>query len=396
MEPLEQKLATLQVDIKNYVDKAAEEKTRFGTILDETKNQLVTLQTQLDAIDAKMADHKANAPETKSFGEELQENESVQRLLKDRTGRAVITLSAKNVRNLFERKTTITSSAVGAATTGVLRIDRDGGIVQEARQELLVRSALSARPTTMQLVDFVRVNTPMVNASPQVEGSAKHENAVTFEAVSEKVRTLATTIPASKQILSDFSELEAYLMDSLPYYVNLEEEEQLLTGDSTGENLDGLVNQATAFNTALHHASAGWTKLDVLGRACEQIAIAKEAGPTFAFVNPKELWDMRLSKDAQGRYLMGDVYSPITGRPLFGLLNLIPTTSITAGTFLVGSGNPAASEIRDREEMTVEISTEHSDYFAKNLILIRAEKRLCLVVKRPGSYIRGSFTTSPA
>jgi HK97 family phage major capsid protein len=79
---------------------------------------------------------------------------------------------------------------------------------------------------------------------------------------------------------------------------------------------------------------------------------------------------------------------------LFGL-DVVPTTSIPSGTFLVGSGSPIASEIRDRMEMQVEISTEHSDYFVKNLIAVRAEKRLVLVTKRPASYITGTFTTSP-
>ncbi len=41
--------------------------------------------------------------------------------------------------------------------------------------------------------------------------------------------------------------------------------------------------------------------------------------------------------------------------------------------------------------MQVEVSTEHQDFFVKNLVAIRAEKRLALVVKRPGSYVAGSF-----
>jgi len=60
---------------------------------------------------------------------------------------------------------------------------------------------------------------------------------------------------------------------------------------------------------------------------------------------------------------------------LFGL-SLVPTTSITPGTFLVGSGNPVACEIRDRMEMQLEISTQHSDFWVKNLVAIRAEKGL--------------------
>ena len=47
-------------------------------------------------------------------------------------------------------------------------------------------------------------------------------------------------------------------------------------------------------------------------------------------------------------------------------------------------------------EMQVEVSTEHQDFFTKNLVAVRAEKRLALVVKRPNSFVTGSFTTSPA
>jgi hypothetical protein len=79
---------------------------------------------------------------------------------------------------------------------------------------------------------------------------------------------------------------------------------------------------------------------------------------------------------------------------LFGL-DVVSTTNISNGTFLVGSGNPAACEIRDRLELQVELSTEHADFFVKNLVALRAEKRLALVVRRPASFIAGSFTTSP-
>jgi hypothetical protein len=46
--------------------------------------------------------------------------------------------------------------------------------------------------------------------------------------------------------------------------------------------------------------------------------------------------------------------------------------------------------------MEIEVSSEHQDFFVRNLIAIRAEKRLAMVVKRPASFISGSFVTSPA
>ena len=391
---LEQQLEGLQKDLKVHFEKAAEEQKARGTVDQETKTRIDAIQKQLDAIDKKMTDrHIADTPPT-TLDEELEKNEQIARIVKEKRGKAAIELKGRHAANLFERKTTITSAAAGSATSGVLQIDRTPGIVSEARQSLTVREMLSARPTSLPLIDFVKVNSPLSAGTMQSpEAAAKDENAVTFTTKSERVRTLATIIPATRQVLDDFSELAGFLNTSLRYYVNLGEEVQLLSGSGAGEDLDGLITQATAFNTGLLSASAGWNKIDIVGRAIQQITAAKELQPTFVVLHPTDWWGMRLQKDSFGRYILGDPQQVV--RPtLFGL-EVVVTTSIASGTYLVGSGTATAAEIRDRMELVVEISTEHSDYFAKNLVAIRAEKRLALVVYRPASYIKGTFTTSP-
>jgi len=350
----------------------------------------------MDAIDLKLAEKHAAEVPPKGFTEVVKENESVQRLMRDKSGRAIINLEGKQVAELFERKTTITSTAVGTITPGIIPGERISGIVPEAQQGLRVRDVLSSRPTTQPLIYFVKVNSPMAISSfmMQEETVAKREMAVTFTVASEAVKTIAAWIPAAKQIMDDWDELEGFLRAQLPYYINLQEESQLLSGDGTGQNLNGLITQSTPFNTALLSASAGWTKFDVLGRTIQQITAAKELEPTFVVMHPNNWWDIRLTKDGFGRYIFGDPQSPLTNPNIFGL-SVVSTTSISSGTFLVGSGSPAASEIRDRMAMQVEISTEHSDYFTRNMIAIRAEKRLALVAYRPASYVSGTFTTSP-
>jgi HK97 family phage major capsid protein len=351
-------------------------------------------QVQIDAIDIATQHKHHGESQAPAFVEKLKENEGFQRLLHDRHGRAIITLTGKDAAAMLERKTTLTETGQGFQTTGVMPIDRITGITPEARQQLTVRDALTARPTSMAVVDFVKVTTPMGIASPVAEASTKPENAVSFASSSEKIRTIATWIPATKQILDDFTELASFLQTSLTYYVNLEEELQLLSGDNTGENLHGLIPQATAFDTSLLSAAAGWNRIDVIGRAIQQLTTAKEIPPTFAVMHPRDWWAIRLTKDSFGRYLIGDPQTTANAN-LFDL-QVIPTTSIAAGSFLVGSGNPAAAEIRDRMELQFEVSTEHQDYFVRNLVACRAEKRLALIVKRAASFVTGTFTTSPA
>ena len=190
-------------------------------------------------------------------------------------------------------------------------------------------------------------------------------------------------------------ELMTFINSTLPYYVNLAEELQLLSGDSTGENLHGLIPQAAAFTTGLLSRQQGLEQ-DRHHRSRHPADHRREGTrPRRSCVlHPNDWWEIRLTKDGFGRYILGDPQTNV--RPsLFGL-DVDSTTSIANGTFLVGSGNPIASEIRDRMEMQIDISTEHQDFFTQNLVAVRGEKRVVLVVKRPNSYITGSFTTSPA
>jgi len=357
------------------------------------------LQQQVDAIDARLQGRPGTFISGKGLDDILRENDSVAKLLRDKKGSAVIRLEGRDA-NLIETKTVITETATGSglaaagvSTTGVMPIDRSPGITPEARYNLRVRDVLYSRPTKATIVDFVKVSAGPSIASPVVEASTKPENAVTFTSSSERVRTLATWIPATRQVLDDFAELRSYLDGALSYAVNKVEEIELLSGDGTGEHLHGLIPQATSFSSG--SLGTSWQRLDVIANAVAQIAAAAEMEPTFIIVNTADWWKLRLTKDGQNRYILGDPQSG-AGVPQIWGISVVPSTSITAGTFLVGNGSAAAVEIADRMETTIEISTEHADYFTKNMVAIRAEKRLALVVKRPAAFVTGSFTTSPA
>jgi len=371
----------METELKSILDGISTTVTGFD-------GKFNSLQKQVDAIDLATKQRLAGGVAQPSYADAFKESEDLQRVLRNRKGSAVIKLEGKSVADLMQRKTTLTETGQGFMVSGVMPIDRVPGITAEARQEHTVRDALYARPTAMAIVDYVRVTTPMTIASPVPEASTKPENQLIFTSFSEKVRTLATFIPASKQILDDISEVMGFINSSLPYYVNLAEEIQLLSGDDTGENLHGLIPQASAFNPAFLPTTP--QNIDHIGAAVAQITVAKELQPTFVILHPSDWWGMRLLKDNYGRYLLGDPQSDVPPS-LFGL-KVIPTTSIAAKTFLVGSGNSAASEIRDRMEMVIEISTEHANFFIQNLIAIRAEKRLALVVKRAASYVVGTLS----
>jgi HK97 family phage major capsid protein len=125
----------------------------------------------------------------------------------------------------------------------------------------------------------------------------------------------------------------------------------------------------------------------------EQNEIANLMPCDFIVVNPADWADMELTKDTYGRYIVGDPANSLLPPTLWGRA-VVVSNGITAGTFLAGVRQECC--IYDRQDAMVEISTEYSDYFVRNMVAIRCEERLALVVYRPLAFVQGTFNSSPA
>ena len=108
-------------------------------------------------------------------------------------------------------------------------------------------------------------------------------------------------------------------------------------------------------------------------------------------LNPVDWADIELQKDEQGRYIWVNVVEG--GVPRLWKLPVVDTTAVPEGEFLVGAFNIAA-QVFDREDAAVEVSTEDSDNFRKNMVTIRAEERLAMAVYRPESFVHGEFAAT--
>lgn len=390
---LDQAIQALMADIKAGFAKADEQQKSNGSITAELKTELDKLVKRCDELESKRSN--PGGREEKGVATALRECEPLAKLMKDRRGSASVILTAKQADELFEEKTTIaTGTGTGYATGGVLELDRRPGVVLDARRVLRMRNVIPARACNFGKVYWVKVSAAPTKASFQTEGSGKAENQMAFTAVGETMRVLATFITATRQVLEDWGELEGVLKTALKYAVDKEDDSQILNGDGTGENYNGLVTTATAFDTALTPASAGWNYADMIGRAMQQIATADEIEPGFCAMNPVDWWNVRLIKDTNGNYIFG---SP-AGRGAPGIFDLTPvvTNALPSGKFLVGSSQAAAAEIRDNMGVEIMVSTEHANNFTENKITIRAERRSLIATYRPGAFIYGTFTKSPA
>jgi HK97 family phage major capsid protein len=249
--------------------------------------------------------------------------------------------------------------------------------------------------TTGNSFDYVKMNGRTNNASPQVEASAKSESTYTWTSASDTVKVLAHFLNVSRQAIDDIPWLQATINGELMYGLKLKEESEILNGDGTGQHLNGLLHQATAYNTGLNVAAD--QKLDQLRHAKLQARLAGLGtfAPDGFVLNPVDMEKIELIKTEEGGankgvYIIGDPRQGPVVKLLWGL-PVVESDSIASGTFLVGSFGVGA-ELIDRMEAMIEISWEHASNFTSNLATILCEERLGMAVRRSEAFITGTFS----
>jgi HK97 family phage major capsid protein len=276
------------------------------------------------------------------------------------------------------------------------------------RKPLTIRSLVANRRTVSDAVEFVQ-ETSHTNAAAVVAeatssaaptavstgatgavtftnasgGGYKPEGSWAFAVVTTNVKTIAEWVPVTKRALADVAQLEGLINDQLAADVAEAEEDQILNGNSSGENFTGINNtssiQTQAWATDLFTTvRKGVTKLRTVGRV----------NPTALVLNPADAEAIDLLKDGENRYYYGGP-SQIGQRTLWGV-PVVESESQASGTGLLGDFSKAV--LWDREQTTVTMTDSHADFFVRNLVAVLAEERLAFGVTRPTAFCQLDLT----
>ncbi len=231
------------------------------------------------------------------------------------------------------------------------------------------------QPRFLYMVETVNTN----NAAFVAEGGTKPESALAFEEESADVRKIATVLPVTDELFADAPAMRSYVQGRLTVFLQLAEENALLSGSGVAPEIEGILTNA-GIQT---QAKGADTIPDALYKASTKIEVNAML-PTSGFVlHPNDWQRVRLSKDASGNYLFG---SPMAGdmERIFGY-PVVRTVAITEGKGLAGAFDLAAMVLR-RTGINFAVSTEHSDFFIKNKLMLRVEERLAFPVFRPAGF----------
>ena len=348
---------------------------------DEAIVKLNEAKARLDELEQKMArrPHEGRE-EVKSLGRQFVDSDSYKSL----TGSA----GQRGKANL-EIKATITSATTDAAGSAgdLVQATRLPGIVGAPERKLTIRDLLMQGRMDGNSLEFVQETGFTNGAAPVAEGALKPQSDIKFDLKSTTAKVIAHYMKASRQILDDASQLQSYIDGRLRYGLAFKEEQQILNGDGTGQNLLGIVPQATAYVRPVGVTTTAESKLDTLRFAMLQ-AILAEYPASGHVLNPIDWAAIETLKDTSGQYIIGNPQGGLN--PTLWGLPVAETQAIASGKFLTGAFSMGA-QIFDRWASRVEVATENEDDFVKNLVTILAEERLALAVYRPEAFIYGNI-----
>ena len=318
----------------------------------------------------------------------LSENKEALASMKNTNTKENLRMVSKAVGNMM------VSSNVAA---GVIQAEREAGITRVVRRNPFILSLVNIGSINSNLWEWVQQANPEGDAAMTAEGAKKAQVDFDLVLASAQVRKVTAFIKVSKEMLDDVDLIESEIDQELTELINLKIDAQVLSGDGTGQNLVGILGNATAFApgsfaTGSANEVKDPTKQDVLRVAINQIDIA-EFSPNYIVMHPSDVASMDLQKATDGHYILPPFST--SANTLIKGIPVVSNTGVTEGTYLIGDFTK--SGVRFREGLTFDVGYENDD-FTKNFVTILAEARLVHRVKSNyyPAFVTGTFATDAA
>ena len=328
-----------------------------------------------------------NPAEVKTVGQQFTESDAYKNYKQH---------GVKGVDSKIETKTTLT-------TTGYPpEVLRQPGILETAlRNPDTVISLFDVINTDQNSFSYLEETTFTNNAAEAAEGSAVGEAALAFTEQTEAIRKLGIFIPVTDELIADEAGIQGYLNSRLQTMIKLRLDSQLLAGDGTAPNLEGLLDagKSSVGSSDFNSYSGNLGRIGAIYNAITDIRVNAFTEPDAIVMHPND-WNQIVTSvgaDFAGTSSAGYAEkSPLfvaaggmgagPAASIWGL-KVIPTTAISNNTVLVGKfGGGEAANVVMRQGIELAVTDSHSDFFIKNQLAIRATMRVGFPVYRQAAF----------
>ena len=269
-----------------------------------------------------------------------------------------------------------------------------GAIKYDPSRSQHIRSLIPQGSTDAQTIRFPKESGYSDNAAATAQGSALGQSDFDITATSVNVERIGTTMRITEEMLNDTPQLSSYLSARVPGKVLAIEDNEIMNGDGSSPNLDGLFTDGTAFTTSsgglFYQAIESANEYDVIVVALNQLSLLNYQADSI-LVNPTDLHKIVLLKSTANEYLRQQIYTGV--QPTIMGIPVTTNTAVPNGKFLVGN-LAQATQLWIRENLAVSFSRENSDNFEKNFVTVKCQERVALTNYQPNAIVQGTFSTA--
>lgn len=265
------------------------------------------------------------------------------------------------------------------------------GVYREGERATLTRQLIPSQELRgTDRFSFMRQTVRQNNAAAVAKGALKPTSSYKVERLEDRVRVIAhLSEPIARQDLEDSADLAAFLDAEMRFGVLAAGEQQILTGDGTGEDLIGIINTpgilAQPFSGDI---------LTTLRRALTSQQVLSN-NPTAWVLSPEDWSELELMREdgTTGAYMLSSGPVDRAAQRLWGL-PVVVSSAMTTGQALLGDFAGSA-KVFQREDPVVSWSEAMyrpdgagggSTDFARNQMVWRVEERVGLAVLRPSAF----------
>ena len=319
--------------------------------------------------------------EVKSVGQLFTESDAY----KNYVGQGV-----KGIDSKIETKTTLTTTGYPPETL------RQPGILETPlRDPNAVISLFDVINTDQNAFSYLEETTFTNNAAEAAEGAAVGEAALAFTERTESIRKMGVFIPVTDELLADEAGIQGYLNSRLQTMIRLRMDSQLLSGDGTAPNIEGLLDagKSSVGSSDFNSYNGNLGRIGAIYNAITDIRVNGLTEPDAIIMHPSDwnqivtsVTDVDTSGSKNPLFVVAGGFGADAAPTIWGL-KVVPTTAISNNTVLVGKfGGGEAANVVMRQGIELAVTDSHSDFFIKNQLAIRATMRMGFPVYRQAAF----------
>jgi uncharacterized membrane protein (DUF485 family) len=284
-----------------------------------------------------------------------------------------------------------TANAVNPASAYIPMPTMDSAWDRAPRLARFLRMFASVATTSSPLHVWAEKFNEQGDAEFIGEGELKPMISFQIKTRDSKAKKIAVGAKFTTETLQDIPNFVAELKSEILEVVDIKEEAGLLNGDGIGDNLLGVIQQATTYVLTTIF-TRGANNFDAMKAAITQLFTLSQI-PNVVFVNPIDKANMELTKASDGHYILPP-FSTADGTIISGV-RVVESNSVAVGKFLLGDWTKL--NIRDYIAFEITLGWENDD-FTKNLVTVLGEKRLMSYIKehQKTAFLYGDFATIKA